>query len=276
MNHEDRVSLIERIHPGISITRQAELFDISRASVYYEPKINECDIQIMHAIDRIFTQRPFYGSRRIKKDLEDENIFICREHVQRLMRFMGLEAIYPKRRTTMPDTQHKKYPYLLRGFPIIRPNQVYGTDITYVRLENGFCYLVAHLDWFSRYVLSWELSHSLETPFCIVSLNRALKTAVPDIHNIDQGVQYTSEDYTAILEERNIKISMDGRGRCMDNIFTERLWRSVKYEDIFIKSYRDIDEARKGLSDYFDFYNTERKHQSLDYRTPADVYLNQR
>jgi len=274
LNHEERVSLVDRSHPDIGITRQAELFDISRASVYYEPKVNERDIQIMHTIDSIFTKRPFYGSRRIKKDLEDENIFICREHVQRLMRLIGIEAIYPKHRTTTPDTQHKKYPYLLRGFPIIRPNQVYGTDITYVRLENGFCYLVAHLDWFSRYVLSWELSQSLETPFCIVSLNRALQTAIPDIHNSDQGVQYTSEDYTDILEERNIKISMDGRGRCMDNIFTERLWRSVKYEDIFIRSYRDIDEARKGLSEYFDFYNTERKHQSLDYRTPADVYFN--
>ena len=227
----------------------------------------------MNAIDEIFTKCPFYGSRRIRQDLKDEGICICREHVQRLMRLMGLEAIYPKKRTTMPHPEHKKYPYLLRGIPIIRPNHVWGTDITYVKLECGFCYLVCHLDWFSRYVIAWELSTSLDSSFCIDSLTRALKAAIPEFHNSDQGVQFTSKEYTDILLSNNIRISMDGRGRCMDNIFTERLWRTVKYEDIFLRSYRNIDEARKGLTAYFSFYNTARKHQSLDYRTPADVYF---
>ncbi|MBI1834109.1 MAG: IS3 family transposase [Candidatus Andersenbacteria bacterium] len=273
MSHKERASCIERDHPTLSVATQSNLLDISRASVYYEPIVNEEDIRIMHAIDRIFTKRPFYGSRRIRQDLKDEKICICREHVQRLMRLMGLEAIYPKKRTTTPHPEHKKYPYLLRGIPIIRPNQVYGTDITYVKLECGFCYLVAHLDWFSRYVVAWELSASLDSSFCIDSLTRAIAVAIPELQNSDQGVQFTSKDYTDILLANNIQISMDGRGRCMDNIFTERLWRTVKYEDIFLRSYRTIDEARKGLTEYFHFYNTERKHQSLDYRTPAEVYF---
>lgn len=229
----------------------------------------------MRAIDTIFTKRPFYGSRRIRSDLKDENICVGRDHVRRLMHEMGLEAIYPKHRCLSRSSKHhRKYPYLLRGMNIIRPNQVWGTDITYVRLEEGFCYLVAHLDWFSRYVLSWQLSLSLDTAFCIDSLDRALHIALPEIHNSDQGTQYTSEEYTNILQERGIRISMDGRGRCMDNIFTERLWRSVKYEDVYLKSYRNIQEARAGLTDYFSFYNTERKHQSLNERTPAEMYFN--
>lgn len=274
MSHSQRVEAIDRSHPCIPIIRQSDLLGISRSSVYYEPIVNERDIAIMNAIDRIFTTRPFYGSRRIRHDLKDDGIHIGREHVQRLMRMMGLEAIYPKKRTTTTNQQHKKYPYLLGEVPIARPNYVWGTDITYVRLEQGFCYLTALMDWFSRYVLAWELSPSLETSFCIESLNRALNAAVPEIHNSDQGVQYTSEDYTDILTKRNIRISMDGRGRCMDNVFTERLWRTVKYEDIFIRSYRSMNEAQKGLTEYFHFYNTERKHQSLDYRTPADMYFN--
>lgn len=276
MSHEERVSCIEKDHPSLSVVRQANLIAVSRSSVYYEPIVNEEDIRIMHAIDMIFTKCPFYGSRKIRQDLKDEKICICREHVQRLMRIMGLETIYPKKRisTSDPDTSHKKYPYLLRGVPILRPNQIHGTDITYVKLEDGFCYLVAHLDWFSRYVLSWELSASLDSSFCIDSLTRAMAIAIPDIHNSDQGTQFTSATYTDILLKSNIRISMDGRGRCMDNIFTERLWRTVKYEDIFLRSYRTIDETRRGLTAYFRFYNTERKHQSLDYRTPAEVYFN--
>lgn len=265
--------MIDRAHPALSIVRQTELLDISRSSVYYEPSANKEDIRTMHAIDQIFTDCPFYGSRRIRYESKERfGILVNRKRVQRLMRLMGLEAIYPKRRTTTPDKQHIKYPYLLRGFPIIRPNQVYGTDITYVRLEQGFCYLVAHLDWFSRYVLSWELSPSLDSSFCIASLNRALNTAIPEIHNSDQGVQYTSEEYTDILKARDIKISMDGQGRCMDNIFTERLWRTVKYENVFLKSYYDLEDARIGLTEYFQFYNHRRPHQSLEYRTPAHVY----
>lgn len=265
--------MIDRTHRTFSIVRQTELLDVSRSSVYYQSEVNEEEIRTMHAIDQIFTDCPFYGSRRIRYELKERfEIRVNRKRVQRLMRLMGLEAIYPKHRTTTSDKQHFKYPYLLRGFRVIRPNQVCGTDITYLRLEQGFCYLVAHLDWFSRYVLSWELSPSLDTSFCIASLNRALNTATPEIHNSDQGVQYTSEEYTDILKARDIKISMDGRGRCMDNIFTERLWRTIKYENVFLKSYSDLEDARIGLTEYFQFYNHRRPHQSLGYRTPAHVY----
>lgn len=276
MSHEEKRTIIDPSQLHISITRQAEILGISRASIYYQPRINETDVCIMNAIDEIYTKRPYFGSRRIKDDLEDHNIFICREHVQRLMHEMGLEAIYPKRRrnTSISDNTHRKYPYLLTNVPITHPNHVWGTDITYVRLEEGFCYLIAFLDWFSRYVVAWELAPSLESMFCKSALRSALATAIPEIHNSDQGTQYTSTEYTDILTEHNIHISMDGRGRCMDNIFTERLWRTVKYEDIFLNSYRTIEEARDGLTEYFHFYNTERKHSSLNKRTPADAYFN--
>lgn len=276
MSHEERAALIDKNHDALSIVRQTELLNISRSSVYYEPVVNGEDIRIMHAIDAIFTAYPFYGSRRIQAELEDQRVCICREHVQHLMRAMGLEAIYPKKRVniSLSNTSHKKYPYLLRTVGITRPNHVWGVDITYIRLQNEFAYLVAIIDWFSRYVLAFELSASLETKFCMTALNRALHTATPEIHNSDQGTQFTDERYTAILRSQDIQISMDGRGRCMDNIFTERLWRSVKYEDVYLKSYQTIHEAREGLSHYFTFYNTTRKHQSLNYRTPAQVYFN--
>ncbi len=278
MTHSERVARIDPKFTGIPITRQTALLDISRASIYYEPVASEADIRAMHAIDTVFTRCPFYGSRRIRHELaRSHDISIGRHHIRRLMRLMGLEAVYPKHRSTSASNkQHTKYPYLLRDVPIVRPNQVHGTDITYIRLESGFCYLVAHLDWFSRYVLAWALSLSLETTFCIASLTRALEVAKPDIHNSDQGVQFTSEEYTSVLKARTITISMDGRGRCFDNIFTERLWRSVKYENVFLKSYRSIDEARAGLTEYFNFYNKERLHQSLDYRTPAEVFFDKR
>ncbi len=209
----------------------------------------------------------------MKRELEDFQIHICREHVQRLMRKMGLEAIYPKPKTSISNKQHEKFPYLLRKVDIVKPNQVWGTDITYIRLKEGFIYLVAFLDWFSRYVISWKLSPTLENDFCIQALEEALEKGIPDIHNSDQGVQFTSEDYISVLKEGKIKISMDGRGRCMDNIFTERLWRTVKYENIFLNDYRTIDEAKQGLTDYFLFYNNRRKHQSLEYSTPSQVYF---
>lgn len=230
----------------------------------------------MQAIDQIFTNYPFYGSRRIKAELEEYGISMCREHVQRLMREMGLHAIYPKKRmnTSNSDTARQKYPYLLQGLHIMRPNHVWGTDITYVRLIHGFAYLVAVIDWFSRYVIAFELSPTLDTQFCKDALVRALTIGIPDIMNSDQGTQFTDHTYTSILSERGVQISMDGRGCYMDNIFTERLWRSVKYEDIYLKAYQTIHEARHGLFDYFTFYNTRRKHQSLNYQTPADVYFN--
>ena len=235
------------------------------------PKLN--DIRIMHAIDRLYTQYPFYGSRRMRHALlDDAGIAICREHVQRLMRTMGIEAVYPKKRTSIPGEGHRIYPYLLKNLTMRRPNHVWGTDITYIRMTEGFCYLVAILDWFSRYVIAWELSPTMEVGFCAAALRSALARAIPDIHNSDQGAQYTAEEYTAILLTHNIAISMDGVGRCMDNIFTERLWRSVKYEEVYLKSYRTIDDARDGLTRYFSFYNEKRRHQSLEYKTPAQVY----
>jgi len=275
LTHHERKDLIERTNPAISISRQAELLDLSRASLYTMPKEDPQDKLIMDCVDRIYTKHPFFGSRKIRMALEDEDIHICRDHVRRLMRMMGIEAIYPKkyRGLSDPDAQHKKYPYLLRGVNAQYPNHIWGTDITYVRLESGWAYLVALLDWFSRYVIAWQLSPNLEIEFCIENLTKGLQTDIPAIHNSDQGSHFTSPRYTDLLTQKDIQISMDGRGRCMDNIFTERLWRTVKYEDIFLKSYRNLEEARSGLTEYFTFYNTERRHQSLEYRTPAGIYF---
>lgn len=275
MTHDERLSLIEKSNPRISISRQADLLDISRSSVYYAHGVNEADIAAMNRIDEIYTKWPFYGSRRVKEELKDYGMYLCREHVQRLMRFMGLEVIYPKKDkgSSDPDTRHKKYSYLLQSVVAAYPNHIWGTDITYVRLESGFAYMVALLDWFSRYVIAWQLSPNLEIEFCLENLERALRTDNPLIHNSDQGSHFTSPRYTDLLAAKGIQISMDGRGRCMDNIFTERLWRSVKYEDVYLKSYHDIKEAREGLQEYFTFYNTKRKHQSLNYQTPQQVYF---
>lgn len=231
------------------------------------------DIAALRALDQIYTKRPFYGSRNMRYALRDDyGISIGRDHVRRLMKVLGIEAIYPKKNTSQPAPGHQIYPYLLRGYDIYRPNQVWGTDITYIRLTKGFCYLTAILDWYSRYVVAWELSENMETEFCTRALRCALSRAIPDIHNSDQGSQYTSHEYTNILAARKIAISMDGRGRCMDNIFTERLWRSVKYEEVYLKAYATIEEARAGLNDYFPFYNEERPHQSLKYKTPGEIY----
>ena len=230
----------------------------------------------MNALDAIYTECPFYGSRRMQYELNTRyHIHICREQVQRLMRIMGLEAIYPKKYKGLsdPDDQHRKYPYLLTHIIAAYPNHVWGTDITYVRLENGFAYLVALLDWFSRYVIAWQLSETLEIGFCLENLTHALSTGTPAIHNSDQGSHFTSPRYTDLLTNKDIQISMDGRGRCMDNIFTERLWRTVKYENIYLKSYATYHEANAGLTDYFQFYNHRRPHQSLGNMTPAAAYF---
>ncbi|OGZ97207.1 MAG: hypothetical protein A2676_04365 [Candidatus Sungbacteria bacterium RIFCSPHIGHO2_01_FULL_51_22] len=280
MSHEKRVSLIDRAHPDISISRQAELMDVSRSSPYYKQVPDPEEVRITRAIDELYTRYPFYGSRRMKDSLSDYYaIKIGRHQVRRIMRLMGLEAIYPKKRpkTSESEPSHKKYPYLLRGLASNHPNHVWGTDITYIRLENGWAYLVAIIDWYSRYVVAWDISPNLESGFCVQTLRRALKDGTPEIFNSDQGTQFTSNDFTGVLALGNIRISMDGRGRCMDNIFTERLWRTVKYENVYLKSYRTITEARLGLSEYFHFYNTVRRHQSLDNRKPAEVYFsNQR
>lgn len=274
MSIQDRRSFIEPDHPSLAIGRQAQLVGVSRSGLYYEPLVSEDDVLIMNALDEIYTACTFYGSRRMAVELgRNYDIHVCRDHVRRLMRRLGLEAIYPKkRRGSEPNDAHKKYPYLLNNLSITSPNQVWGTDITYIRLIKGFCYLVAIIDWFSRYVVAWQLSDTLHMDFCLENLNRALTVATPDIHNSDQGSHFTSPSYTSILARDNIQISMDGRGRCMDNIFTERLWRTVKYEDVYIKSYATIGEAREGLNLYFPFYNKKRPHQSLNYQTPEAVY----
>lgn len=258
-----------------SLVRQTKLLNISRSSLYYVPKENMEDKRLMDMIDVIYTDYPFYGSRRVRNELFDRNkISICREHVQRLMRLMGIEAIYPKagRNTSVGDALHTKYPYLLNGVVADHPNHIWGTDITYIKMEEGWAYLVALIDWYSRYVVAWQLSPSLEIEFCLDNLARAIERAHPEIHNSDQGSHFTSPRYTDLLSVAGIIISMDGRGRCMDNVFTERLWRTVKYEEVYLKSYHDIEEARIGLSNYFPFYNKKRRHQSLGYRTPEELY----
>lgn len=244
--------------------------------MYYQPHVKEIDPLAMDAIDRLFTDCPFYGVPKMQSALKREyGIIIGIDHTRRLMRLMGLEAIYPKksRNTSIPDKEHTVYPYLLRGVTASFPNHIWGMDITYIRLEHGWCYLVAILDWFSRYVVSWELSPTMESEFCITALNQAIRTHdAPEISNTDQGSQFTDKKFIAVLKEHNIHISMDGRGRYMDNIFTERLWRSLKYEEVYLKSYQDIADARNNIAKYFQFYNERRPHQSLHYQTPTEVY----
>lgn len=268
--------MVEKEGLDISISRQADLVGISRGSIYYQPvPESEADVSLMNLIDQIYTKWPFYGARRIKKELKrNYQLAVNRKHISRLMHVMGLEAIYPKRNTSKPDNQNRTYPYLLRNVTINHPNQVWGTDITYIKLEHSFCYLVAIIDWYSRYVVAWELSSSLEIEFVIRNMEKALKLSKPEIYNSDQGSHFTSPKHTDILTEQEVQISMDGRGRCMDNIFTERLWRTVKYENVYLKSYQTIQEARLGLSEYFHFYNHERIHSSLNDLTPAEVYFN--
>ena len=269
---------MEQGNTEISLTRQSQLLGISRASLYYRPvPLGEDEIVTMNLIDQIYTDYPFYGTRRIKKELKrTHKRTVNRKCVQRLMRVMGIEAIYPKHTpgTSDPNELHQKFPYLLRNLTITHPNQVWGTDITYIKLHQGFAYLVAIIDWYSRYVVSWEICNSLEIDFVLRNLTEALTKGTPEIHNSDQGSHFTSPQYTDILQAGAIKISMDGRGRCMDNIFTERLWRTVKYENVYLKSYTNIQEARIGLTEYFDFYNNRRFHSSLNDATPSEVYFN--
>jgi putative transposase len=217
---------------------------------------------------------PFYGARKMAVWLKSERYRVNRKHVRRLMQIMGLKAIYRRPRTSLPSPGNKKYPYLLNGLKIIRPNQVWCADITYIPMAHGFLYLVVIMDWYSRYVLSWRLSNTLDADFCVEALKEALRKGRPAIFNTDQGTQFTSEEFTGVLESNGVKISMDGRGSYSDNLFIERLWRTVKYEEVYLKSYRDGKEARVGIGNYFLFYNTERPHQTLEYRTPAEVYNN--
>lgn len=270
---ETRRSLVTPATP-MSIARQCELLGIHRSGVYAEPTgESELNLELMGKIDEQYTQAPFYGSRRMTEWLKRQGHSVNRKRVQRLMRHMGIEAIYPKRRTSLTDEKHKIFPYLLRGVTIARPNQVWATDITYIRMQRGFVYLVAILDWYSRYVLAWELSNTLDRAFCIAALQAALRRATPEIFNSDQGCQFTSNDFTDVLKTAGVQISMDGRGRVFDNIFTERLWRSVKYEEVYINDYQDVPEVYDRLTWYFDFYNNERLHQSLSYATPREVHF---
>lgn len=228
----------------------------------------------MHRIDEIYTKRPFYGYPKITEQLKREGHNYNHKRIARLMKIMGIQAIVPKRNLSKKHPQNPVYPYLLKGANINLPNHVWGTDITYIRANNNWFYLMAMIDWFSRYVLSWKLSYSMENDSCIEILENALKINKPEIHNSDQGSQFTSIDYTSILKANEIKISMDGRGRCFDNIFTERLWRTVKYEEVYLKNYSSFSEAEESLNNYFNFYNNDRIHQALNYKTPAEIYFN--
>jgi len=265
--------MIEPDHPGLSVTRQCELVGVPRSSLYYQPRgESQENLELMQRMDEVYTRWPFYGVRRMTAYLRRQGYTVNPKRVRRLMRLMGLEAIYPRKRLSVAATEHRHYPYLLAGVEVVRPNQVWGADITYIRLQRGFLYLVAVLDWYSRYVLSWALSATLEGSFCVWALEEALGKTHPEVFNTDQGIQFTGEAFTGRLERCGVAVSMDGWRRVYDNIFVERLWRSVKYEEVYLKDYADGREARRGLEGYFGFYNHERLHQALDYRTPAEVY----
>jgi putative transposase len=265
--------VIDKMHP-LPVRRQARLLDLSRSSLYYQPVgVNDADLLLMAAIDDLHLKFPFYGARRIKDELRDQGFEIGRDHVCTLMRKMDMVALYPKRKLSDPHPGHKIYPYLLRGRDITRAGEVWCADVTYLPMRRGFAYLVAIMDWASRRVLSFRLSNTLDASFCTQALEEALgRYGVPEIMNTDQGSQFTSEGFTSLLHARGVKISMDGRGRWMDNVFVERLWRSVKYEEVYLKGYENIPEARRELAAYFDFYNHRRRHQGLDGRTPDEVY----
>ena len=265
--------MVEPEHASLSVRRQCELLGLNRSTWYYEPiPESATNLALMRRVDEQYLRTPYFGSRRLAVWLRAEGAPVNRKRVQRLMRAMGLEAIYPKPRTTMPSAGHKIYPYLLRNVVVTRPNQVWSADITYVPLRCGFLYLMAILDWYSRYVLAWRLSNSLDEDFCLEALEEALGQARPEIFNSDQGVQFTSREFTGLLESAAVAISMDGRGRALDNVFVERLWRSVKYEEVYLHDYATGAECHAGLSAYLRFYCEERPHQSLDYRTPAEAY----
>jgi len=258
----------------LSIEKQCELLGLSRSSYYYEPRGESAEnLALMRAIDKLYTKCPFYGARRLSVNLPTEFQPINVKKMGRLMKLMGIEAIYPKPNLSIPDVQHKIYPYLLRGKKIERVSHVWSTDITYVPMEQGFFYLCAVVDWYSRYILSWEISNTLTTDFCLKAVNNALKSGQkPEVFNTDHGSQFTSNDYTKILIDKGILVSMDGKGRALDNIFIERFWRTIKYEHIYLKEYKDGKSLFDGLLEYIQFYNYERKHQALLYLTPNQVF----
>jgi len=265
--------MISRDHP-LPLTQQARLLELSRSSLYYVPAlVSENDLLLMRLIDEIHLKHPDFGSRRIQDELEDCGHYVGRDHIRTLMRKMGIEAVYQKPKTSKPHPEHKIYPYLLRNKEVTHANQVWAADITYLPMARGFCYLTVIIDWFSRRVMAWRLSNTLDVSFCTEALKEALeKFGAPEIFNTDQGSQFTSEAFTNILISHNVRISMDGKGRWIDNVFIERLWRSVKYEEVYLKAYGSIAEARRELRKYFERYNLRRRHQGIGRRTPDSVY----
>lgn len=265
--------MIETDHPQLSIRRQCDLIDLHRGTFYYTPAgETPLNLALMRQIDEEYTRHPFYGSPKMTIYLQRRGYAINHKRVERLMQKMGLRAVCPSPQTSQPRKEPKVYPYLLRGLTIDHPLQVFSSDITYIRMQQGFMYLVAVLDWFSRYVVSWQLSNTLDPDFCLQALHQALQVSTPEIFNTDQGSQFTSLAFTGCLEDADIRVSMDGQGRCFDNIFVERLWRSVKYEEIYLREYPTVAALERGLQVYFLFYNHERPHQSLGNRVPAEVF----
>lgn len=265
--------MIDKSHQ-VPISRQCQILELNRSSVYYRRRdVSDAELELMRQIDEIHTRRPFYGSRRIGDALKDQGKSVNRKRIQRLMRLMGIVALYPRKKTSQPAQGHKVYPYLLRGLEINRCNQVWAADITYIPMAKGFLYLVAIMDWRSRRVLSWRLSNTMDDYFCVEALDEALGLyGKPEIFNTDQGAQFTSVAFTEVLKEQQIAISMDGKGRWMDNVFIERLWRSLKYEEVYLKAYESVAEAKASIHSWFNFYNKERRHQSLQSNTPDAVY----
>jgi putative transposase len=272
---DEKRKLIDPAHSQLTIQRQCELLGLNRASYYYQPaRESDYNEYLMRKLDELYTQCPFYGVRKMTAVLQHQGELVNVKRIRRLLRQMGLEAIYPKPNLSkMTKTEVKRYPYLLSGLNIATINHVWSTDITYIRLEQGFVYLVAVIDWYSRYVLAWQISNTLDVHFCLDALDLALNQGTPQIFNTDQGSQFTSLSFTNALLSRNIQISWDGRGRALDNIFVERFWRSLKYEEVYIKSYSSVTEASLGIGNYIDFYNNQRPHQSLNYLTPAQVHF---
>jgi len=265
--------MIERHHPTLSIRRQCKLIGLNRATLYAKPLGETAlNLRLMRLIDEQYLRTPFYGYPKMTAELRRQGYAVNPKRIARLMQIMGLQALVPRRSLSQPTPGHKIYPYLLRNLAITHPDQVWSTDITYIPMARGFMYLVAIIDWYSRYVLAWQLSNTLDGSFCLDTLNLALAQGQPEIFNTDQGSQFTAQAFTERLAAADIRISMDGRGRALDNIFIERFWRTVKYEDIYLKDYETGLDLHSGLHDYFNFYNSERPHQSLAYRTPHEVY----
>src|SRR5438105_15042255 len=274
MSRAERRAMVERENPGLSVSQQCRLLAVSRSAVYRKPaEVSPEDLAIMALIDQRYLARPYYGSRRMAVWLATQGHLVNRKRVQRLMRLLGLVAIYQRPNTSKPAAAHKIFPYLLGGLAIERVNQVWCADVTYIPMAKGFLYLVAVMDWVSRAVLAWRLSNTLGADFCVEALEEALaRYGRPEIFNTDQGSQFTSDDFTGTLKRHGVMISMDGKGRCMDNIFVERLWRSLKYEEVYLNAYTSVAEAKAGIGAWLNFYNEERQHQSLGYRTPRQIY----